>query len=224
MEKKAGKRQRVDSKAEDFITHPGEAARAETPLRRKESLGDRIRKAREIHKLSIQELSDQTGISADTLQRVEADSMIPPLGDLVKLGKALETGMGYLISPGTDKPMTVVRADQRRETPRHLGKRAERYGYFYESLAPEKGNRSMEPFMVTLTPSEEAQPSTHDGQEFLFVLEGQILVQVRGQKEYLEAGDAVYYDSTEPHLVKCVGGRQAKIVAVIYAGKQRPPS
>jgi quercetin dioxygenase-like cupin family protein len=219
MEKNEGKRQRGSSKAEDFITHPAQADRAGTGLK-KESLGDRIKQAREIHSLTIQEISDRTGINADVLKRVEGNKMIPPLGDLVKLGKALETGMSYLISPGTDKPMSVLRADQRKEASRHLGKRAERYGYFYESLAPEKANRSMEPFIVTLTPSEEVQPSTHDGQEFLFVLQGQMMVQVGGQKEHLEQGDAVYYDSTKPHFVKCVGGREAKILAVLYTGRQ----
>jgi len=45
-------------------------------------------------------------------------------------------------------------------------------------------------------------------------------VQVSGRKEYLEPGDAVYYDSTKPHFVKCVGGRETKILAVLYAGRQ----
>jgi quercetin dioxygenase-like cupin family protein len=220
MEKKEGKRKRADGGTEDFITHPAQMDSARTGLKQKETLGDRIRKAREIHKLTIEGLGERTGIDADTLKRVEANKMIPPLGDLVKLGKALETRMSYLISPGSDKPMTVVRADQRKEASRHSGKRTERYGYFYESLAPEKANRLMEPFMVTLTPSEEAQPSTHDGQEFLFVLQGQMMVQVGGQKEYLEPGDAVYYDSTEPHFVQCVGGKEAKILAVLYTGRQ----
>jgi len=220
MEKKEGKRQRPSSKAEDFITHPAQVDRSRVGLKQKESLGDRIKQAREIHSLTIQELSDRTGINADVLKRVEGNKMIPPLGDLVKLGKALETGMSYLISPGTDKPMSVLRADQRREASRHLGKRAERYGYFYESLAPEKANRSMEPFIVTLTPAEEVQPSTHDGQEFLFVLEGEMVAQVGRQKEHLKAGDAIYYDSSKPHFVKCVGGRETKILAVLYTGRQ----
>jgi quercetin dioxygenase-like cupin family protein len=218
MEKRQGRRKDTDVKGEDFITHSGQADRAGTGSKQKESLGGRIKKAREIHSLTVQELSDRTGIDAGILGRVEANRMIPPLGDLVKLGKALETGMSYLVSPGTDRPMTVVRADQRKVTSRHFGKKGERYGYFYESLAPEKANRSMEPFVVTLTPSDEVQPSTHDGQEFLFVLQGQIVVQVGGQSEYLESGDAVYYDSAEPHFVKCVNGREAKILAVIYPG------
>ncbi len=219
MVKKEGRRRRPESKAEDFITHPAQMDLARMGSKGEASLGDRIRKAREIHRLTIRELSDRTGIDEDTLKRIEANSMIPPLGELVKLGKALETRMGYFISPGTDKPMTLVRAHQRRETSRHSGKRSERYGYFYESLAPEKANRLMEPFMITLTATEEVQPSSHDGQEFLFVLEGQMMAQVGGQKELLAPGDAIYYDSNKPHFVKCVGGKEAKILAVLFTEK-----
>ncbi len=219
MEKRAGKRKLAGGRAEDFITHRAQMDREKAVLKEKESLGDRIRKARETHNLTIQELSNRTGIDTDILKRIEANKMTPPLGEVVKLGKALETRMSLLISPGTDKPMTLVRADQRKEVSRHAGKSSVRYGYLYESLAPEKANRSMEPFMITLTPSEEVQPSTHDGQEFLFVLEGQMMAQVGEQKEYLKPGDAVYYDSSEPHFVKCVGGKEAKILAVLYTGR-----
>lgn len=219
MEKRTGKRKLAGGRAEDFITHPAQMDREKAVLKEKESLGDRIRKAREMHNLTIQELSNRTGIDTDILKRIEANKMTPPLGELVKLGKALETRMSFLISPGTDKPMTIVPADQRKEVSRHAGRSSVRYGYFYESLAPEKANRLMEPFMITLTPSEEVQPSTHDGQEFLFVLEGQMMAQVGAQKEYLKPGDAVYYDSSEPHFVKCVGGKETKLLAVLYTGR-----
>ena len=219
MEEKKGKRKHKNSRADDFITHPSQMDRAETGLKEKESLGDRIRKAREMHNLTIQELSNRTGIDADILKRVEANKMAPPLGELVKLGKALETRMSFFISPGADKRMTLVRADQRKEVSRHAGRSSARYGYFYESLAPEKANRLMEPFMITLTPTEEVEPSTHDGQEFLFVLEGEIMAKVGEQTEHLRAGDAIYYDSSEAHFVKCVGGREAKLLAVLYTGR-----
>jgi len=219
MEEKKGKRKRTNGSSADFITHPSQMDHAKTVLKEKESLGDRIRKAREIHNLTIQELSTRTGIDTDILKRIEANKMIPPLGELVKLGKALETRMSFFISPGSDKPMTLVRADQRKEVSRHLGRSSVRYGYFYESLAPEKANRLMEPFMIRLTPTEEVQPSTHDGQEFLFVLDGHIVAQVGNQTEHLGPGDAIYYDSSEPHFVKCVGGKEAKILAVLITGR-----
>ncbi len=154
----------------------------------------------------------------DTLKRIESNEMIPPLGELVKLSRALEMKMGYFISPGIDKPMTVVRADQRLPVSRYGEKRSERYGYTYESLAPEKANRSMEPFIVTLLPADAVEPSSHDGQEFLFVLEGQVKARVGDQVEFLNPGDAIYYDSSQPHLIQCFGGTESKILAVLHTG------
>ncbi len=205
--------------SDDFLTAPSHTERTIVGPPEKEQVGDRIRKAREIHSLTLEDLSSRTGIDVDTLSRVESNKLIPPLGELIRLGKALETRMSYFISPGVDKPLTVVKADQRRPIARYGRGRRERYGYSYESLAPEKANRLMEPFIVTLTPTEVAEPSTHDGQEFLFVLEGEMEARVGNQTEILGPGDAVYYDSSQPHLVRCVGDREARILAVLYAGR-----
>lgn len=184
----------------------------------KEYLGDRIRKAREMRGLTLKDLSSRTGISVAALKQVESNETIPPLGELIKLGKAVEMKMGYFISPGVEKPMTVVRAESRPAISRYGKARSEQYGYVYESLAPEKANRFMEPFLITMVPSEMKELSTHDGQEFIFVLEGEMKAQVGDQMEVLRAGDAVYYDSSCPHLVKCAGNRPAKILAVLYTG------
>ena len=185
---------------------------------KKENLGDRIRKAREMRGLTLKDMSSRTGISVETLKRVESYEMIPPLGELIKLGKAVEMKMGYFISPGVEKPMAVVRSDSRPAISRFGKARSEQYGYFYESLAPEKANRFMEPFLITMVPSEVKELSSHDGQEFIFVLEGEMRAQVGEQVEILRAGDAVYYDSNCPHLVKCAGNKPTKILAVLYAG------
>jgi transcriptional regulator with XRE-family HTH domain len=207
---------------EDFLTasidtaRPGAAPGAAPEAKR--SLGERIREAREMRGLTLEDLSSRSGISVDGLERVEANRATPPLGQLVRLGKALEMKMGYFLSAGVDKPMSVVRADARPKIARHGKQRSEQYGYVYESLAPEKANRLMEPFLVTMVPTEFGEFSSHDGQEFLFVLEGEIRTQVGKEVEVLRPGDSIYYDSTHPHLVKCHGGRPAKILAVIHAG------
>jgi quercetin dioxygenase-like cupin family protein/DNA-binding XRE family transcriptional regulator len=186
----------------------------------KQTLGSRIHEARQLRGLTLQDLSSRTGISLETLEKVEANKMIPPLGELIKLGKALEMKMGYFISPGVEKPMTVVHSDKRPVVSRHGKKKSEQYGYFYESLAPEKADRFMEPFLITMVPSEVKELSSHDGQEFIFVLEGEMRAQVGDQVEVLKAGDAVYYDSSHPHLVKCHGDKPAKILAVLYTGSK----
>ena len=203
---------------DDLLTDLASLPRMEAVEEGKESLGDRIRRVREMRGLTVKDLSSRTGIDVDTLGRIESGKVIPALGQLVRLGKALDMKMGYFISPGIDKPMTVVRKHERRPVSRYGEAKSMLYGYSYESLAPDKGNRLMEPFIVTLVPTETEESSTHAGQEFLYVLEGEIKVQVGDRKDLLKPGDAVYYDSNQPHLVRCAGTTQAKILAVLYAG------
>jgi transcriptional regulator with XRE-family HTH domain len=205
---------------EDLLTDVSHVRPPEATERESGYLGERIRRTRETRGLNLEDISSRTGIDVDTLKRMESGEMAPPLGQLIRLGKALDMKMGYFISPGVDKPMTVVRTDQRQPVSRYGEKRSEQYGYVYESLAPEKGNRLMEPFIVTLLPTDAEEFSTHDGQEFLFVLDGEMKVQVGDQIQFLRSGDAVYYDSNQPHLVKSVGGSKTTILAVLYAGSK----
>ena len=184
----------------------------------KESLGDRIRRVRELRGLTIQDLSSRTGISIDTLGRIEASTVIPALGQLVRLGKALDMKMGYFISPGVDKTMTVIHKHERRPVSRYGEAKSMLYGYSYESLAPDKADRLMEPFVVTLVPTDIEEFSTHAGQEFLYVLEGEAKVQVGEHADLLKPGDAAYYDSSQPHFVRCAGTTPAKVLAVLYTG------
>ena len=214
--KRAGTAKRKPAGHEDFLTDVSRLAPAEPAVKEKESLGERIRAAREMRGLTIEDISSRTGIDVATLKRIESSDMAPPLGQLIKLGKALDMKMGYFISPGVDKPMTVVRRGEGKAVARYGKKKGEQYGYSYESLAPEKANRMMEPFIVTLLPTDTEEFSSHDGQEFIFVLEGEMKVQVGDRVEFLKPGDAVYYDSTQPHLVKSATRTQAKILAVLY--------
>ena len=204
----------------DFLTDLANLAHLKEIDREKESLGDRIRRVREMRGLTIKDLSSRTGIDIDILERTESSEMIPALGQLARLGRALDMKMGYFISPGIDNPMTVVHKDERRPISRYGETKSMQYGYFYESLAPEKADRLMEPFIVTLVPTDTEEFSIHDGQEFLYVLEGEMKVQVGDRVDFLKSGDAVYYDSNQPHLVRCVGTNVTKILAVLYTGSK----
>jgi transcriptional regulator with XRE-family HTH domain len=200
----------------DFITDAARMTPAKTS--EKEALGKRIRTIREMRGLSLDDISSRTGIDSDTLNRIESTEILPPLGQLIRLGKALDMKMGYFISPGVDKPMTIVRKGQGQAIARYGKKKSQQYGYMYESLAPEKANRMMEPFIVTLLPTDAEEFSAHDGQEFIYVLEGEMKVQVGDRTELLRPGDAVYYDSTQPHLVKSATRAKTTILAVLYTG------
>ncbi|HIE17301.1 MAG TPA: XRE family transcriptional regulator [Dehalococcoidia bacterium] len=220
--KKEKQRKRITAKTkaakhEDLLTDTSGTA-GEAVVTERGALGARIREARETRGLTLEDISSRTGIDVAALQRMESGETVPPLGQLIRLGKALDMKMGYFISPGVEKPMTVVRKEERRVVARYGQRKAERYGYFYESLAPEKADRMMEPFIVTLLPTDVEELSTHDGQEFLFVLDGDMKVQVGDEVELLKPGDAVYYDSTQPHLVKSATKGKTTILAVLYTG------
>jgi quercetin dioxygenase-like cupin family protein/DNA-binding XRE family transcriptional regulator len=213
---KIGSAGKNPARHQDFITDASRVAT--TKALGKETLGERIRTAREMRGLGLDDISSRTGIDAATLNHIESNKILPPLGQLIKLGKALDMKMGYFISPGVDKPVTVVRKGKGQAVARYGKKKSQQYGYTYESLAPEKANRMMEPFIITLMPTDTNEFSTHDGQEFIYVLEGAMEVQVGDRTELLHPGDAVYYDSSQPHLVKPATRAKTTILAVLYTG------
>ena len=179
-------------------------------------VGERIKTIRSQRGLSLEDLASRTGYDVAMLRQIEEDMVSPPLGVMVKLSKALEMKMGYLISSGESRPYSVIRKADRKPISRYASKKGVKYGYAYESLAPQKKDRSMEPFLVTLEPAdEEPEMSTHDGEEFIFVLDGEMEVRIGEDTQILEPGDCIYYDSTEPHVVKTRGDKITRILAVL---------
>jgi len=184
------------------------------------NVGERVKRAREKRGLGLLDISRRTGIDVTLLSEIEGGQSAPPLGTIIKLAKALEMKMGYFISGDELRPFTIVRRGDRKVVSRYDSKRDKHYGYGYESLAPYKKDRHMEPFLVTLQPAiTEGERSTHDGQEFIFVLTGSMEVRLGDEIHVLEPGDAIYYDSTVPHLVKCHGQETTRILAVLYTEK-----
>ncbi len=196
---------------------PAKAAARELPA----EIGPRVKAVREQERLTLEDVAGRTGLDLDTLKSIESGEYDPPLGMLIRLAKALDMSMGTFITTGEDRPYAVLRAADRRVVSRFSGEKQERYGYTYMPLAPDKRNRSMEPFLVTLTPTGgDHQLSDHDGQEFIFVLTGALEVRFTGEQFVLEPGDAIYYDSTTPHLVTTHGDLETTILAVLYAANK----
>jgi transcriptional regulator with XRE-family HTH domain len=198
----------------DEVTAGGEAPALDEDL----PVGGRVRQIRKQKGLTLKDVAQRTGMNEDALAKIENGEANPPLGELIKLGKALDMKMGTLIASGEDRPYTVVRSSERQDVSRYPHSRQTSYGYSYQALAPEKRNRSMEPFMVTLRRGEEEAPlSTHDGEEFIFVMEGDMEAIVGEAREVLKPGDSIYYDSTVPHLVRPAGEGPTLILAVLYS-------
>lgn len=207
-----------DDRGDDLLTDAAAmaAAKKEAAIKDAVSHGDTVRESRKRQGFTLEELSEKTGIDTDVLAQLEAGEAVLPLGQLIRLSKALSLKMSDVISPGLES-FTIVRADQRMAFARFGKAKESSHGYEYEALAPTKKDRIMEPFIVTLHPAASDEPSTHDGQEFIYVLEGQMEVMVEDTLDVLGPGDAVYYDSTSIHRVRAYGDKPAKILAVLVS-------
>ncbi len=181
-------------------------------------VGEKVRELRERAGLSLQEMAERTGYSSALLSQIENHMVSPPLGALIKIARALEVKVGAFLGDDPREPFTLVRKDERKHVSRFASKEGVSYGYSYESLGFEKKDRHLEPFLVTLEPAtlKSEKLSTHDGEEFIFVLEGEMEVILDRHKDILYPGDCIYYDSTIPHKVQCHREIPAKILAVIW--------
>jgi transcriptional regulator with XRE-family HTH domain len=207
-----------ESHERDFLEEISLSSDLDVESEELSAVGERIRKLREIKGLSLGDVSQRTGISDKMLKSIEADAVAPPLGTLTKLARALEMKMGYLLTGGESRPFVITRKDERQPVSRHATEQQSKYGYSYLSLSPGMRDRNMEPFLVSLSPTAEEMPgSVHEGEEFLFVLEGEMEVTLGEHREILYPGDSIYYQSSIPHLVKCHQDKPTRILAVLFA-------
>jgi transcriptional regulator with XRE-family HTH domain len=180
-----------------------------------EEIGNRVRHLRESKGLSLQDLSKLTGFDEALLDRIEKKEVYPQLGTAIRLSKALDSAFGRLVSGVGDKLYSITRRQEQKVVARSTGRAGAQKLYTYNSLAPEVKGRHMEALLVQLEENPGGELSVHDGEEFIYVLEGTVVMQIGEDSFELEPGDSVYYLSTTPHLIASKSG-QATIVAVLY--------
>ena len=182
-----------------------------------EEIGIRIKTIREEKGISLQELSKLTGFDVEALSDIEANRFQPQLGTIIKLSKALDSAFGRIVSGVGSKLYSVTRKNERKTISRSTSYRGQKPVYLYKSLAPEVKGRHMESLIVQLEENPDAEMSIHEGEEFIYVLDGVASLKIGADVFELEAGDSVYYLSTTPHLIAAKSGK-ATILAVIYEG------
>jgi transcriptional regulator with XRE-family HTH domain len=182
-----------------------------------QEIGPRIKALREEKKASLEELAEATGFETSHLADIEEGRVQPQLGTIIKLSKALDAAFSPLISGPGNKPYAVTRKSDRRPVSRTTTSKGNKQLYSYLSLDADVQGRNMEALIVKLEENPEEETSQHQGEEFIFVLEGRVAVKLGEDRFELEPGDSVYYLSTVPHLVAAKQG-QATILAVLYDG------
>ncbi len=197
-----------------FADLTGDITTCDDPCR--EHIGDRIRRLREEKGLSITALSQLTGFDEETLRAIEDNRLNPQLGTIIKLSKALDSALRRLIAGEGQRLWAITRKNERHVVERSSTGKGSKAAYTYMSLAPEVKGRHMEALVVQLEEVPDQERSVHGGEEFIYVLEGTVVLDIGAERFELAPGDSAYYLSTTPHLLTAKGGR-ARIVAVIYS-------
>ncbi len=181
-----------------------------------ELLGARIRLYRENLGLSVEDLAKNTGLDVPLVNNIEEGKVYPAIGIMVKIARALGQRVGTFMDDQYIEDPLIVRSSERiEEALPHKGSGPENYHYF--SLGRGKTDRHMEPFYIVIEPSEERSLSSHEGEEFIIVVSGEVELTYGKRTYHLRAGDSVYYNSVVPHHVGAGGASKAGIYALIYA-------
>ncbi len=184
------------------------------------NLGEKIKTLRQRRGMSLQQMADQTSLSKPLLSQIESEVVAPPVATLLKISKALNVNIGYFFqAKESGKKAVIVRKNERKQVFRRIHEDASKVGYYYEALAYPKADKHMEPFQVQfeVKKKEDLLFFTHKGEEFVFVLEGQLEFNYENETFLLEAGDSLYFDSSLPHAFRAMGRKNALAIDVIYA-------
>ena len=182
-------------------------------------IGLQIRKLRQDRRMTLQDLSQETELSKPLLSQIENEQVIPPLATLLRIAKALKVPLQtFFEEEDNTQKCLVVRAGSSNRINRRPRQGGTPQPYLYHSLAYGKKHKHMEPFLVEFDPgqTDKAQSVQHAGEEFLYVLEGQIELIHSKESYILNPGDSVYWDSNEPHSLKALGDKIARGIAVLY--------
>ena len=165
------------------------------------AVGAAIRTLRRRRGLSLRDLSRLTGFSIGFLSLVERGQSSLALTSLYKVAKALDSDVGHFFQANGGAPDShplphVRRASETSEIAIAGGNRT------YRLLSGRAPDRVLEPILVTVEPTEAIEePYNHEGEEFAYVLAGELLFVVNGTEYRLGAGDSIHFAATVPHAI-----------------------
>jgi transcriptional regulator with XRE-family HTH domain len=183
------------------------------------AVGPRIRALREAMSLSLRDLADRSGVSAQMLSQVERGETSPTLAVAAKIAAGLELTLSQLLRLDEGRHVTISRAVGRRES--------RRGGHLIEELTPPLPGQRADVSLHVLDPGATtggaADPPMHEpgSRETAVVLAGDLVLLVEGERHELREGDSVTFDADLPHHFENEGTEPTRFIAVIAAGLRR---
>lgn len=176
-------------------------------------IAERIKGLREIFEVSPETLAGELDVPIDTYRDYESGRVDIPVSILFKISHRFHVEMSTLLTG--EEPRLHTYALTRRDKGITVARRAD---YKYQSLAHNFIHKKAEFFIVTVEPEAEDAPvhyNSHPGQEFDYVLTGELKIVLNGYEVILGEGDSLFYDSGTDHGMKALSGKPAKFLAVI---------
>ncbi len=184
-----------------------------------ETIGNKIKNLREAASMSLEDMANSIGISTNQLTLIESNQVSPTISMLMKISRVLGIRLGTILDGTEETGPVVTKHTQMRPTISTSNDNTDlREHLNFYSLANNKSDRNMEPLIIDVEHlADLSNMSNHEGEEFMYVLEGEIKV-IYGTDTYtLVKGDSIYYDSIVPHIITASNAtQQAKVLAVIY--------
>ncbi len=175
-------------------------------------VADRIRTLREIAGYSQQEMAEKAEVTLDEYVKLEEGETDFGFTFIYKCADIFGVDMKDLLE-GNSPNLSLYTVTRKGEGMRIV----KDTGFIYDNLAPRFKNKVVEPFYVTIPYTANAEPaySSHDGQEIDVVIKGKLCIEINGRKEILSEGDTIYYNSSYPHALTALGGKDCKIYAFV---------
>ncbi len=180
-------------------------------LKEKNPTGIKIHSMRIKKKVAIENLSEMTGLSISHLEDIEDGSGFAPVGDILKIARALTIDPGELLQRGKSSER-----DLEKQRIQDFKKREE--AYQYEVLTPQAKKEHLRAFRVVIPPRSE-HPGVnyqHEGEEFVYTLKGIVEIQVGQKKHRLKKDESLHFNSGIRHTLKNPGNSATELIVTIY--------
>lgn len=185
----------------------------------KKDVGEKIRAIREKLNISIEELALRSNLDVVQIKQIEDNGYLPSLSPLIKIARSLGVSLGTFVDDTEQIGPVVTLSEEKNKGASFSNKNLKARSHMdFFVLASDKAGRHMEPFIVDIQPGDanDYMLSSHEGEEFIYVLDGAIEINYGKEVYVLNTGDSIYYDSIVNHNVHAYRDAPAKIIAVIY--------
>ena len=177
--------------------------------------GERIRAYRERNDWSVWDLAQKSGVEEKVINAIEKGERMPALGVLVKLSRALGQRVGTFMDDQF-KPDPIVTRAADIASAKVAGEGVNTLGYSSHSLARGKPDRHMDPFRIEFEAHGVDEVSSHEGEELIICLAGEVELTYGNDKTVLKPGDTAYYNAVVKHGLRALNGQPASIYGIVF--------